>query len=64
MASKKKLRFEYGRNPDRLWYWHVKAGNGEIIAEGEGYRWRTGVLKVYGVLVAGMATAELVWLNK
>jgi uncharacterized protein YegP (UPF0339 family) len=25
------------RGPDGLWYWHIKAGNGEIIAEGEGY---------------------------
>lgn len=23
---------------DRQWYWHLKAGNGEIIAHGEGYR--------------------------
>ncbi len=64
MATKKKLRFEYGKNPDGQWYWHIKAGNREIVAQGEGYKARAGVLKVYGVLVAGMSTAELVWLDK
>ncbi len=59
--AKKKLRFEYGKNIDGLWYWHIKAGNGEIIAEGEGYKLRSNILKVYGVLVSGMSTAELIW---
>jgi uncharacterized protein YegP (UPF0339 family) len=25
------------RGGDGLWYWHIKAGNGEVIAQGEGY---------------------------
>lgn len=25
------------RGTDGLWYWRIKAGNGEIIAQGEGY---------------------------
>lgn len=60
MASKKKLRFEYGQKKDRLWYWHIKAGNNEIIAQGEGYKRKAGVLKVADVLIDGMADAELV----
>ncbi len=60
MASKKKLRFEYGKNPDGQWYWHIKAGNREIIAQGEGYKRKAGVLKVADVLIDGMADAELV----
>lgn len=60
MASKKKLRFEYGRRCDRLWYWRVKSGNNEIVAQGEGYKRRAGVLKVADVLIDGMADATLV----
>lgn len=25
------------RGADALWYWRVKAGNGETVAQGEGY---------------------------
>ena len=25
------------RGADGLWYWRVKAGNGETVAQGEGY---------------------------
>lgn len=60
MATKKKLRFEYGRRCDRLWYWRVKAGNREIVAQGEGYKRKQSVLKVADVLIDGMATAELI----
>lgn len=32
------MRFEIWESAaDRQWYWHLKAGNGEIIASGEGY---------------------------
>ena len=60
MAPKKKLRFEYGKNRDGQWYWHIKAGNNEIIAEGEGYKRKAGVLKVADILIDGMADAELI----
>ncbi len=63
MAPKKKLKFEYGRRCDRLWYWRVKAGNREIIAQGEGYKRKAGVLKVAEILINGMDEAELVFVD-
>ncbi len=44
------LRFEYGKADDGQFYWHIKSGNGEILAQGEGYQRRAGVLKVYHAL--------------
>ncbi len=44
------LRFEYGKRDNGQFYWHVKSPNGEIIAQGEGYQRRAGVLKVYHTL--------------
>jgi len=35
-------KVQIGQGRDRLWYWHLKAGNGEIISQGEGYVTRTG----------------------
>lgn len=58
--AKKKLRFYYGKRPNGKWYWRVKAGNNEIIAQGEGYERKAGILKVADVLIDGMATAELI----
>lgn len=32
------MRFEYWKSKfSDLWYWHLRAANGEIIANGEGY---------------------------
>lgn len=32
------MRYEYWKSKaDGLWYWHLKAANGEKIAQGEGY---------------------------
>lgn len=32
------MKFEVWKSTrDRLWHWHLKAGNGEIIAHGEAY---------------------------
>ncbi len=46
------LRFEYWRSiPDGQWYWHLKSGNGEIIAQGEGYRRESSCLRIYALLV-------------
>ena len=60
MAPKRKLRFEYGKHRDSLWYWHIKSGNNEIIAQGEGYKSRSSVLKVAGLLIGFLSEAELV----
>ncbi len=57
---KRPLRFQYGRHKNGQWYWHIRAGNSEIIAEGEGYKRKAGVLKVWRILSQEMITAELV----
>jgi uncharacterized protein YegP (UPF0339 family) len=32
------MKYEYGKSSrNRQWYWHLKADNGEKIAQGEGY---------------------------
>lgn len=31
-------RFQFWRSPaDNKWYWHLVAGNNEIVAQGQGY---------------------------
>ena len=39
------------------WYWHLIAANGEVIAQGEGYTTKAGVLKGIGNVRALMAVA-------
>lgn len=46
----KQLRFEYGKKKNGQFYWHVKAANGEIVAQGEGYKRRASVIKVFHLL--------------
>ena len=32
------MKFEYWKSTaDKMWYWHLKGRNGEIIAQSEGY---------------------------
>lgn len=31
------MKFYYWKAGDELWYWHLKAENNEIIAQGEGF---------------------------
>lgn len=66
MATRKKrpLRFEYGKNDDGKFYWHVRSGNGEIICQGEGYQRGAGVLKVFNLLFAAKTAPTIVYLNK
>lgn len=58
MASKHALRFQYGKGKDGLWYWHLRARNGEIISEGEGYKTKRGALKVYRLISTWVAVLE------
>jgi len=37
---------EVFKGTDGLWYWHIKAGNGEVIAQSEGYAGKEHVLDV------------------
>lgn len=60
MAAKSKLRFQYGRKKNGQWYWHLRARNGEIVAENEGLKTRASVMKVFRLLRDYAASAELV----
>ncbi len=47
----KNLRFEYWRScKNRQWYWRIKAGNSEPVAQSEGYKSKASILKVYRLL--------------
>ncbi len=51
MKTKAPLRFEYWKSvKDKQWYWRIRAGNSELIAQGEGYKRKAGVLKVFHLL--------------
>lgn len=41
----KHARFEYWKGFDGQWYGHLKAPNGEIIAQSEGYKRKAAVKK-------------------
>lgn len=45
------IRFQIGRSKkNREFYWRVRAANGEIIAQGEGYKRRAGCVRVFEIL--------------
>lgn len=41
----KQSKYEWWQGIVGEWYWHLKAPNGEIIASGEGYKTKAGVLR-------------------
>jgi uncharacterized protein YegP (UPF0339 family) len=56
--AKPDLRFQFGKNRRGLWYWHIRARNGEIIAQGEGYKRVAKIDRLFELLHdgAGMMT--------
>lgn len=44
------MKYEYWKAKNGNWYWHLKGGNGEIIAQGEGYTTKQSVLHVIGLV--------------
>jgi len=44
----------------RLWYWRVRAGNGEIVASGEGYVNRADALAMIARLKAELPEARVI----
>lgn len=51
------MKYEYWKSAQNgNWYWRLKAANGEVIANGEGYRNKADVLSVIK-LVKGSAGA-------
>lgn len=43
------MKYEYWKT-NGAWYWHLKAGNGEIIAQGEAYESKYDVLHVISLV--------------
>ncbi len=56
------MKYEYWKAKDGKWYWHLKAANGEKIAQGEGYVNKADVLHVIK-LVQSSSAAPLVELT-
>lgn len=55
------MKFEYWRSSkNNNWYWHAKASNGLVIAQGEGYVNKADCLNVINIIKAGAATAAVV----
>ncbi len=51
MKPPRKLKFEYGPSAKTgEFYWRIKAKNGEIIAQGEGYKRARDARKIFRVL--------------
>ncbi len=39
---------------DHKWYWHLKAGNGEVIANGQGYKYQRDAKGCVKLLTSGV----------
>ena len=48
------------RSMKKLWYWRVRAGNGEIVASGEGYVNRMDAIGTINLLKAGLPEARVI----
>ena len=44
------MYYQVFRGTDGNWYWHLKGGNHEIIAHGEGYTTKQGALIAIGLV--------------
>ena len=53
-------RFIYWKASDRDWRWHLKAANHEILAHGEGYVSRAGVLRGIAAVQRAAVFADIV----
>ena len=60
-TMKKAARFEFWQSPiSKQWFWHIRAGNGEIIANGESYKRKAGVIHVHALICGNrMALVEV-----
>lgn len=52
------MKYEYWKNSQGFWYWHLKAANGEKIATGEGYHNKADVLAVIKLVKGSSAATE------
>lgn len=54
------MKYEYWKSStNRQWYWHLKAANGERIAQGEGYKTKAACLHAID-LVKGSGAAPVI----
>lgn len=44
------MKYEYWKAQNGHWYWHLKAANGEKIAQGEGYVNKADCLHAIGLV--------------
>lgn len=49
------MRFEYWKS-NKQWFWHLKAANGKIIAQGESYRRKVDCLSTIDAIRGGSDT--------
>lgn len=47
----------------RLWYWRLRAKNGEIIAHGEGYHNKEDCYRAVALVQDTSVTTRVEWLN-
>jgi len=52
------MYFQIWQGKDKKWYWHLRAANHEIVANGEGYASKQGALAAIA-LVQASAGAEI-----
>jgi uncharacterized protein len=52
-------KFQWWLAIDRNYYWHLKANNGEIVAQGEGYTTKESCLKGITFVKTNAATAPV-----
>jgi hypothetical protein len=55
------MRFEVKQGTDGLWYWHLKAANNEIVAQGEGYSRKADAYRAVGRLKTEVWRARIVF---
>lgn len=46
------MYFQVWQGKDKNWYWHLRAGNHEIVAHGEGYASKQGALNAIDIVKA------------
>lgn len=58
-----RAKFEYWQSaeedPSGSWRWHLKGGNGEIMAQGEGYASKANVMRAMRQFKQAVSTALL-----
>jgi uncharacterized protein YegP (UPF0339 family) len=58
MANEQKFEIWKSKNNNN-WYWRFKAGNGEIVAGGEGYTTKQNCIHAIGLIQNGANTAKI-----